>query len=107
MKNSQLLRKGLAVLLSSAFVLTSIPGTALVAKAEELPTPKYQFDFEGDLQDNTKAVTAIAKTLHLEGDFGEDVAYDTGFDGTGQSLKFDNRYGVNMNLPEEFKQNAA
>ena len=95
------LRKALSITLAAAFVATSIPGTALIANAAVTTnalTPKYQYDFENNLTEKSGEITAVAKAKAMAKYSGE-VTYDTGREGTGNSINLAGSYGLDLNVP--------
>ena len=95
------LRKALSITLAAAFVATSIPGTALIANAAVTTnalTPKYQYDFENNLTEKSGEITAVAKAKAMA-EYSGEVSYDTGREGTGNSINLAGSYGLDLNVP--------
>ena len=99
-------KKECAGFLAAAMTISTIaPGAVTTVDAAnsvvERLTPKWQYDFDGSLNEANGAATATAKAEHLSVDYTGNVIYDTGRDGTGQSVYLDGNYGLDLNLPTE------
>lgn len=99
-------KKGCAGLLTAAMAIGMVaPGAVKTVDAantvvDEL-IPKWQYDFEGNLEETDSEIEATAKQDHLSSDYTGEIQYVTGRDGAGQAVYLDGSYGLDLNLPSE------
>ena len=97
------LKKVLSLVMATAFVVTSVPGTALKVNAAvtktELPTPVYQFEFNGNLNEKNGKATAVTKIDNLGNNGPGEANYVDGRTAGEKAVRFNNDYGLDLNLP--------